>query len=423
MEETRARQLVELEIGDLAAGGRGLARAGDGRVVFVAGALAGEKVLTRINRERRDYLEAEAVEILAASPQRVQPPCPLYGRCGGCDFMHLGYPEQVRAKTAWVSRALRKLPGLPQPVIMPSPAAWGWRNRLRFQVDAGRLGFFARASHDLVQVERCPVAAPAVNLLLPGLAVLLAEPGGKAVAWVEVLAEGEEAYLTLGAGEGLDEAWLASLEALPGVLGVSGGKAQARPYGLVYYQRPGLVLRAYPGQFSQVNFAANRLLIEAVLTLAGPGQGHSALDLYAGSGNFSLPLAAAGWRVLAVEGEHRAVRAARRLIKANALGEAVETTQGEAGQALAELARAGQGFNLVVLDPPRTGAKGLMEGLLKLEPERVVYVSCHPAALARDAAELAEAGYRPLGLTVVDMFPHTGHVEAVLGLQRRQPGA
>jgi 23S rRNA (uracil1939-C5)-methyltransferase len=147
------------------------------------------------------------------------------------------------------------------------------------------------------------------------------------------------------------------------------------------------------------------------------GDGRACLDLYAGAGNFSLPLARAGWRVLAVEGFGPAVGAAQRLARENGLEQRVEAVAGEAGLALRELARQGQGFSLVCLDPPRTGAKGLMDDLARLGPERVIYVSCHPAALGRDAGRLAEAGYRPTALTVVDMFPHTGHVEAVLCME------
>jgi 23S rRNA (uracil1939-C5)-methyltransferase len=424
-EEPRLGMEMDLAPHDLAAGGRGVARAADGRVVFVAGALAGEKVLARLTGVHKDFLEAEALEVREASPLRAVPACPVYGLCGGCDLMHLAHSAQMEAKAAWVEKALRRLPGLPHAQVLASPLAWGYRNRVRLQVAGGRLGFFARASHALVEVAHCPVAAPEINALLPGLATLLAEPAARGLEWVEALAAAGQAYLTLGGQASPEPAFWARLAALPGLPGPEGVRdetasarpgRQPRPEGLIYSSRSGLTLRAWPGQFSQVNFAANELLVEAVLAMAGPGQGRSCLDLYAGAGNFSLPLAHAGWQVLAVEGVGAAVGAAQRLAGENGLEEKIEAVAGEAGQALRELARQGQGFHLVCLDPPRAGAKGLMADLVRLRPQRVIYVSCHPAALGRDAGQLVEAGYRPTALAVVDMFPQTGHVEAVLCL-------
>jgi 23S rRNA (uracil1939-C5)-methyltransferase len=395
-------------------------------VVFVAGALAGEKILAHLTRVRKDFLEAEAVEVREPSPLRVTPECPAYGRCGGCDLMHLAYNEQVKAKATWVSKALRRLPGLPRVRLLALPLPWGYRNRVRFQIRAGQLGFFARASHELVEVTRCPVAAPEINVLLPRLAALLAVPEAAGLEWVEVLATGGRAYLTLGGRAAPGPGWLSRLAALPGLPGPEAVRDQTvsaysgrqpRPEGLIYYQHHGLTLRAWPGQFSQVNFTANELLIGAVLEMAGSGEGRSCLDLYAGAGNLSLPLAHADWRVLAVECEGRAVGAAQSLARESGLEQQVEVVAGETGLALRELARQGQSFSLVCLDPPSSGAKGLMGDLERLCPQRVIYVSCHPAALGRDAGHLAEAGYRPTALTVVDMFPHTSHVEVALCLE------
>ncbi|MBI5522673.1 MAG: class I SAM-dependent RNA methyltransferase [Desulfarculus sp.] len=435
MSDISAGQDLDLDILDLAAGGRGLGRAEDGRVVFVAGALAGERVRAHLTRVKRDYAEATALEVLRPSPQRVEPACPLYGRCGGCDLMHLDYPAQVEAKAAWVRRALWRLDPLPEAKVLASPLAWGFRNRLRLQVQEGRVGFFARGGHQLVEVSACPVAAPAANALLPGLAAALQRPEWSGLSWVEVLAHESQAFLTLGWQGGGDAPSLAGLAQEVGAQGARlcrGEELAGWPLnpegGLVYHQDAGLTLRAYPGVFCQVNFAANRLLLDEVTGSALGLQAHlasrgeeapaelEALDLYAGSGNLGLPLAAGGWRVLAVEGDQEACRAA--VVQAHQAGlqERYMVQAAEVGQALAGLGRAGRGFDLVVLDPPRGGAKELMPGILELQPSRVMYVSCHPAALARDAAVLVNAGYRPSGLTVLDFFPHTGHVEAVLVL-------
>lgn len=419
---------VELEIIELAAGGRGLARADDGRVVFVAGALGGEKVRARVLAEKRQYLEAETLEVLLPSPDRVEPSCPYYDRCGGCDLMHLAYPAQIQAKAAWAAQALRRLEA-PEPKAVASPAEWGYRHRVRFQVQDGVIGFFARASHQLVEVGHCPVAAWGVNRLLEEIS------GGNladwpSLAWLEVMADHEGRVLAAVGLQDLPPD--ASLNALKQALGQAGAeavrlyaadRAEAWTYdqasGLVYYDDEEIRLLAYPGLFSQVNWPANQLLIAHVLQAADEPWGQErALDLYAGAGNFSLPLAARGWGVLAVEGDPQAVKAGRAQAREMGLDQSVVFSRGQAGRELRSQAESGQTCDLVVLDPPRAGAKGLMKDLAALEPQRVIYVSCHAAALARDAARLKEAGYDLADLCVIDMFPQTSHLEAVLVMER-----
>ncbi|CAO0820734.1 23S rRNA (uracil1939-C5)-methyltransferase [Desulfarculales bacterium] len=423
MDEISAGLDLELDILDLAVGGRGLGCLPDGRVVFVAGALAGEKVRVHLIKVKRDYAEAQALEILNPSPQRVEPVCPLHDRCGGCDLMHLDYAAQVEAKIAWVRRAFCRLGPLPVPKVLASPLEWGFRNRLRLQVQKGRLGFFARGGHQLVEVAACPMTTPAANRLLPALSQALARPEWASLTWVEVLADESQAFLTMGWSAAGDPPSLAGLAAEVGAVGARlcwgqdlAGWPLSVESGLFYHEQPGLSLSAFPGVFCQVNWSANRLLIAEVLAAAAYMETGEALDLYAGSGNFGLPLAAAGWRVLCVEGDQESCRAAVMQAHQAALQDCCLVQASEAGQALEGLVQAGRGFDLVVLDPPRAGAKDLMLGILPLEPRRVVYVSCHPAALARDAAVLVNAGYRIASLTVVDLFPQTGHVEAVLVL-------
>lgn len=419
---------IFLEITELAAGGRGLARAADGRVVFVAGALPGEKVRARIVSEKRQYLEAEMVELLSSSPDRVEPTCPYYDSCGGCDLMHLAYPAQVKAKEAWASQALSRLDA-PELKAMASPAEWGYRHRVRFQVQDGVIGFFARASHDLIQVEHCPVAAWGVNRLLEEVS------GGDladwpSLAWLEVMADHEGRVL---AAVGLDDlppdSSLVALKQALGRAGADGARLYAadrveawtydQASGLVYYADHDLSLRAYPGLFSQVNWPANELLIKHVLQKAGEPWGQErALDLYAGAGNFSLPLAARDWGVLAVEGDPHAVKAGKAQARELGLEQSVVFSRGQAGRELHSQVKAGQTCDLVLLDPPRAGAKGLMKDLAALKPQRVIYISCHAAALARDAGRLKEAGYALADLSVIDMFPQTAHLEAVLVLER-----
>ncbi len=421
--EMESGRELELVVSELASGGRGLARARDGRVVLVRGGLPGERVRARVDKVRSRYLEAHTVAVLEPSPRRVKPACDLYGRCGGCNLMHLNYPAQLEAKAAWLAQALLPLDEVPPPVVHASPLVLGYRHRLRLQVEDGRPGFFAPASHRLVPVEGCPVAAGGVNRLLAGLAGGL--PSG--IRGLEILAaEQGPALVTLEPAGRVSASRRRRLE--QALLAAGAGGVRLRlggrlgPFsgpGVVYHQEAGLSLRALPGLFCQANFGANRILLDLVGRAAGEGRGGRALDLYAGSGNFSLPLARAGWRVLALEGVAPAVALGRELAQAAGLEGSLRFQCREVGRALGELAGEGEGFDLVVLDPPRAGAKGLMPALVALGPRRLVYISCHAAALARDARVLLDEGYRPRRLDLVDMFPHTGHLEAVLVMDGR----
>ncbi|MCA1990083.1 MAG: TRAM domain-containing protein, partial [Desulfarculus sp.] len=310
-------EVVRVELHDQAVGGSGLGRLADGRVVFVRGGLAGETVRAGILRRRKDYAEAELQEVLTPSPQRVEPACPVYGRCGGCDLMQLDYAAQVEAKAGWVVRALRRLEGLPQAQVLASPRQWGYRNRVRMQLKQGVPGFFARQSHQLVPVKSCPAAAAEINRIIPELSTALAEPPWSDCRWVEILAGDEgPAFLTL------DWPWEeppADLDEVASALGAAGirlaGPEGLEPWplrpetGLIYHEGDGLALRAFPGHFSQVNWAGNALLIQTVREAAAGSEPGAALDLYAGGGNFSLPLMSAGWRVTAVEGQEEAAQA------------------------------------------------------------------------------------------------------------------
>ncbi|MFH2126572.1 MAG: TRAM domain-containing protein [Pseudomonadota bacterium] len=423
-------QEMQLTIEDLASGGDGLAREASGRVVFVPGALPGEKVRAKLVQAKRDFGRAELLAVEEASPARVAPVCPLFGECGGCQMQHLEYSAQVEAKAAWVRRALSRLGELPPLVKVPSPQVWEWRHRVRLTVGDEGLGFLATASKRVVPVEVCPVAAPEVNRLLPGLAQGLAEMNTDHIAYVEILGGGERSLVTMGLDRGrpLSNRWRGELRRLCRGAGAAATRLEqgglVEPWerlpetGVDYWQENGLTLSAYPNEFVQANFGANRELIRLVLSAAASAPEGGVLELYSGGGNFTLPLAKQGRAVLAVEGDPESHASAKALAQREDLSGSVELRHSEVAGTVAGLAAQGRGFALALLDPPRAGAKEVMASLVSLAPKRIVYISCHPAALARDAAVLLAAGYRMHSLAVVDMFPHTGHTEAVLVLDR-----
>lgn len=423
---------LELTITDLAAGGRGVARHEDGRVVFVAGGLPGEKVTAGVVKDKRQYIEAKALKVADPSAQRITPPCPLYGDCGGCDLMHLAPAAQVEAKAGWVLRALNRLGEVPEPRLAASPINLAYRNRVRFQTGGGRMGFFGVQSRRLVQVKSCPIAAPAINRVLPDLAKAVAQAGSLGLTSVEALVgtmPDSDVYLTLHLARNvkLDRSRRDGLERLADQAGAAGARlsidGRPEPWnpapesGVEYFSGPPRMW-AFPGVFCQVNFRANRLLVDAVLEAAATADQGRALDLYAGSGNFTFPMAASGQEVVSVEmspSAHQAAVFHRGWLR---MQDHVNLVRSDAAKTVAKLAEQGEDFGVAVLDPPRAGAKELMPALKELAPRRVVYVSCHAAALARDIRVLIEAGYHMSQLTVVDLFPQTGHVESVLVLDR-----
>ena len=429
-QQTKTKE-IKIDITDLAFGGRGFGRNDHGKAVMVQGALKGETVLAGITREHKDYDQAEVVQILKPSPDRVEPLCPYYANCGGCNLMHLAYPAQVKAKAAWVERALHRVSGIKPHEVISSPASEGCRNRVRVQVKHKKIGFYARASNDLVEISNCLVAKDAINRILPELAKYLEQWQGPDPKEIELLSGLEDtvfACVIFDRSQRVSKQKIQELRAglldtgLAGVRFSVAGRLERWEFspenGANMYRSADLDLFAFPGFFSQVNFATNDILLEELTKEAGEGQGGEALDLYAGTGNFTLPLLRQNWLVTSVENAAGSLDAIVFGAEANGLKQGLAGFQGKVEKVLPVLWEEKAHFDLVVLDPPRSGAKGLMPGLARLDPTKIIYISCHPAALARDAKELIKLGYEPCSFMVFDHFPHTGHVEALLAFEK-----
>jgi tRNA/tmRNA/rRNA uracil-C5-methylase (TrmA/RlmC/RlmD family) len=399
--EARGRSLAgeeyDVEVGPVAHGGHCVARH-DGRVVFVRHALPGERVRVRVTDgdEGSRFLRGDAVAVLAASPDRVAPPCPYAGpgRCGGCDFQHVELGAQRALKAAVVREQLQRLAGLDVPVVVEAvpgdDAGLGWRTRLQFAVDAaGRAGLRKHHSHDIQPVDVCPIGHP-------GLPVVgnRSWPGASAVEAI-VSAAGEQ---------------LRIIE--------SRGRTSYDGPRVLHEHAAGRDWEVSGSGFWQVHPGAGDVLVAAVLGALDPRPGEHAADLYSGVGLFSAALAERvgdSGRVVAVEGDRTAVADAE-----HNLGDLpqVQHVVDRVDRALAHGALGG-GIDLVVLDPPRTGAKRkVVDAVADLGPRAVAYVACDPAALARDVAIFAERGYRLASLRAFDIFPMTHHVECVALLER-----
>lgn len=395
-----------VEVGAPAAGGSFVARADDGRVVFVRHALPGERVRVEVTGEAKAFLRADAVEVLEASPDRVEPPCPFAGpgRCGGCDYQHATLAAQRRIKALLVEEQLRRLAGVERTVVVEglSEDALGWRSRVTFAADGdGRLGLHRHRSDELVLVDRCLIADPAVSE-----AVTVTWPGA---ASVEVAVEGSQRVATVQA-RGRSGVTVPDLET--GV--VLNGRPVAVPHGL-RHEVLGRSFEVSAGGFWQVHPLAATALAQAVLDGLDPQPGDSVADLYAGAGLFAALL---GERVgptgsvTAVEGDPRACADAARNT-ADQPWVRIRTTPVTAALV------SGLQADLVVLDPPRAGAGLEVTRALAASQARVLaYVACDPASFARDLKVLLDAGWELSDLTALDLFPMTEHTELVAVLRR-----
>jgi SAM-dependent methyltransferases related to tRNA (uracil-5-)-methyltransferase len=419
---------VELTVGPVAHGGHCVARL-DGRVVFVRHALPGERVVAEITEVRRDFLRADAVVVREAAPQRVPPPCPYArpDRCGGCDLQHVA-PEAQRAwKEAVVREQLLRLGGLgPAEVealavrVEALPGGpLGWRSRVRYAVDAaGRAGLLKHRSHEVVPIDRCLIAHPAIQELpiLPAsgrrwpeadTVEVIASTGGDVS--VRALRGGD-----LGAGGRWDEP-ARSGEGQGSPVGPAEPATDGRlpAAGRIRERAVGRTWHLPPEAFWQVHPAAADTLAGAVLDLLAPREGEVAWDLYGGAGLFAAALAGRvgpTGRVTVVDSAPAAVEAARWNLRDLPW---VEVVSASVGPALARRRITGP-VDLAVLDPPRAGAGAAVVRAVAAATRRAVtYVACDPAAFARDLRTFREAGWRLAALRGYDLFPMTQHVELV----------
>jgi len=399
-------------IGAPAAGGGCVARADDGRVVFVRHALPGERVRARVTSATTRFLRADAVEVLEAAPGRVRAPCPHAGpgRCGGCDYQHAALDLQRAMKAGLVAEQLTRVAGLDWPVtVAPAPGAsdgLGWRTRVRYGVDReGRVGLRRHRSHDLELIDRCPVAVAGIQAI-----------GVETRCWPGV-SELEAAATADGVGRMVSVATAARRGRAPDVdveAGLVADGRVRRPPGALVVTVAGRVFSVRAGSFWQVHVDAPELLGRAVLEVAGAVPGESVVDLYAGVGLFSAllagPVGTAG-SVLAVERDARACADA----EANT-ADLAQVRVLRSGVTPALVARRVGRPDLVVMDPPREGAgQALMAALAAMAPapRRIVYVSCDAGSLARDLRVLLDRHWRVASLAAFDLFPMTEHVELV----------
>jgi 23S rRNA (uracil1939-C5)-methyltransferase len=429
--------VLEADIADLSHDGRGVARI-DGKAVFVAGALPGERVRLRFTGKHRHYDEAAVEEVLRASPDRVEPRCAHFGICNGCALQHLSAPAQIAAKQRVLLENLERIGKVQPRTVLPAltDAPWGYRRKgrlgVKFVEKKGRVlvGFRESNGRYIADIRRCDVLHPAVGDRIADLAALIESlAASRTIPQIEV-----------AAGDDLVALIFRHLQPLS-----DGDRAALRMFGqrhsLGIYLQPGGIdsvsalwpedarlnfrLPAYdldidfqPLDFIQVNAGMNRRMIDHALQLLDPRPGDRVLDLFCGLGNFTLPIARRGADVVGVEGEAGLVRRAQANAERNQVDNARFHAADLAGDQRTSV-WAKDEYNLMLLDPPRSGAAELLDYLPGRSVRRLVYVSCHPGSLARDAAALVQRhGFDLAAAGVMDMFPHTAHVESIALFER-----
>jgi len=429
-----SRAIVELVIDRLTHGGRGVGRY-QGKAVFVPGTAAGESVRCRIVHEKRRYAEAELVEILKPSPLRRRPPCPQVPECGGCQWQHLAYAAQLSAKQTIFNDALVRTAGIDPNLIgeiLPAPDEWHYRCRTqlkcRLTADGFATGFFRAGTHRVVPFATCPVLAPALNDVLPHLRACLDRfDSANRVPQCDLCVD-DDGQMTLivhlldGALDALRTELQPLADAFRVAIFVQTGRKEtlqplfAGPEQCIHPEEDGVIGLAFPpGGFIQVNLEQNRQLVATALAGCQLQGDERVLDLYCGVGNFSLPLARRCRQVTGVEEYAPAIEQAR----ANARSNHLDNLRFFAQSAEDYVTGLQPGsFDLVLLDPPRSGAYAVATELVRLQPARIVYVSCDPATLARDLVPLLHGGFRLEQARPVDMFPQTSHIEGVAVLVR-----
>jgi len=423
----------EIAVTGLTHDGRGVARRESGKAVFIAGALPGERVMAQQTARQRSFDEARTVAVLEASPDRVSPRCPHFGVCGGCALQHMDEAQQIHSKQNVLLENLERIGHVTPETVLPplTDAAWGYRRKGRFSVrrveKKGKtlVGFREQDPRFVADIGECHTVIPQIGMKVATLATLIDGLQARSdIPQVEFIAGDDTVALVFRHLVPLGEPDRAALVAFAQAHGFA---IFLQPGGIesvhaLWPESPRLAFRLpqwdvellfRPLDFIQVNAGLNQTMIASALSLLDAQPGDRVLDLFCGLGNFTLPLARSVREVVGVEGDAGLVARARDNAVHNALPNA-HFHAADLAQDLRGEPWMREGFDRLLLDPPRSGADVVLKQLPLKGLKRIVYVSCHPASLARDAGYLVnERGWKLRAAGVMDMFPHTAHVESI----------
>ena len=423
---------VETQIESLSHDGRGVARI-EGKTVFIDGGLGGERVRFRYSKKHSKYDEGRVVEVLSSSPDRVEAKCQHYGVCGGCSLMHMAPVAQLVLKQKTLMEQMSHFGHIePEEWIEPMTGPlWGYRRKARLGVkhvpkkNRVLVGFREKGTPYLALLDKCEVLDPRIGTRLAELGSMIETLAAyNRIAQIEVAMDDKNTALVFRNLDPLSDSdqkilitygqkndlWIYLQSGGPDTITPIWPKSPQ----LSYAPERGLTLMFEPSDFTQVNATINQNMIQLTMELLEVCTEDRVLDLFCGLGNFSLPLARRVSEVVGVEGDAALVKHAQNNAKLNDLNNATFEQADLTKTALKDYSWANDGFNKILLDPPRSGAFEVLSQLADLGAERIVYVSCNPATLARDAGELVHKyGYTLVSAGIMDMFPHTSHVESI----------
>ncbi len=421
---------IEVRIEAVAFRGYGLGRI-NGKVVFIPLAVTGDRAWIEIIEEKKNYSMGRLVQLVEASQWRVNPPCPYFGTCGGCQWQHIDYPFQGELKKKILKESLErigKLKTLPRVEITSSPESYDYRVRVQLKMRGKKLGYFQERSHEIVDIDRCPISDPLINQAIQTLRHELTEALKLKTVEINVSRDEKKAVLILHAISGIQGTeefsrnLLQNHPFLKGIALVAGNELRqwgdsSLHFTVSFYrsgERKQFELRATALSFFQVNPEQNRKLIETVLEFTGARNNERVLDLYSGIGNFTIPLAAEASKAAGVEENSLAIEDAR----FNAEKNGIENCKFISGKAEEVLENLEEKPDHIIVDPPRAGCQTILDQVVGLNPRQIIYVSCEPTTFSRDIRLFSERGYALQRLRLIDMFPQSYHME-VVGLLRQ----
>jgi len=420
---------VSVKIESLSFGGSGVGRI-SGKVVFVPYSAPGDDILVRITKDTKGFAEGDIVEFISASPLRKEPPCPLHSICGGCQWLHMPYNEQLKAKEEIFKDTLRRIGKIDPSIVLtaqPSPMEFNYRSRVQFKVLESKIGFYKRESHELVEIPECPLAHPLINRILKGLRDVW-PPSPSSIARVDINVSPSEGngivsiYLSQRSDLDFNSFFRRLTTSIPEITGLIVHIAREEKISgssYLFSQEREFRFRASEGSFSQVNYRQNLNMKDYILSMADLKGDETVLELYSGGGNFTIPIASRAGKVIGIEVGKSSISDARENARINNIRNAtfIQATSEKGLKEIQNSKLKTQRFDLVLIDPPRDGcSKEVIEGIVSIKPKKIIYVSCNPSTLARDLGRFQAMGYAARSSRPFDMFPQTYHIESVTEL-------
>lgn len=427
-------ELIEIKINTLSHDGRGIANI-EGKTAFISGALPNEQVLCKVTKKHKRYYEGHTLEVISSSPERITPGCAHFSICGGCSMQHLSSDAQIQFKQQVLLEQLKHFGNVVPETILPPITGnpWGYRRKARLGVryvrKKGKLlvGFREKYSNFLADIEECPVLHPTIGTKITALSQLIQGlTQYEQIPQIEVAVSDTQAALIFRHLTPLTESDIEQLSQF-GMAHDIAIYLQPNPpaathkiwpkdqENLLTYSLPDydLNMHFHPLDFTQINGEINRLMVKQALTLLDPQSNETILDLFCGLGNFTLPIARFAKKAVGIEGSQNMVLRARDNATANHITNA-DFFSANLAEPSPQAEWLQNTYDKILLDPPRTGAKEIIPLFTKWPANRVVYISCNPATLARDAGDLVyNYNYRLKQIGVINMFPHTSHIEAI----------